>query len=610
MKPYRSILALSLSLALGFTTNVTAAAPLAAEPAQEQQSSSAKANALFETIFMENVMASPESQSYLGIKQDQDKWNEIGEQADAQALARTQRHLQLLRQIDPDKLDPQTRLSYQLLEKKLQEAIDDHRWRHHTYPVNQMFGLQSGTPAFLINQHQISNVTDAEAYISRVRAVERRFDQLITLMSAQERRGIMPPKFVFAHTINDSQNIIQGAPFESGQDSALLADFKAKLASAQLEDKEQQRLLAELESALSQPFLRGYRKLIAYLQSAQQHADEHDGVWKLPDGEAYYAMKLKRTTTTELSAKQIHQLGLDEVARIHNEMRAIMRQVEFDGELQDFFAFMRTDPQFYFTNDEAGKQAYIQQANATIGAMKDRLDEVFRLQPKADLLVKPVEAFRERSAGKAFYQQPAPDGSRPGTYYANLYDMAQMPSYQLEALAFHEGIPGHHMQIAIAQELESLPKFRRFGRYTAYIEGWGLYSEYLPKELGFYQDPYSDFGRLAMELWRACRLVVDTGLHDRRWTRQQAIDYLASNTPNAQGDVVKAIERYIVMPGQATAYKIGMLKLLELRSIAQERMGEKFELKGFHDAVLANGPLPLDILEQQVAQWGSERIQL
>ena len=235
--------------------------------------------------------------------------------------------------------------------------------------------------------------------------------------------------------------------------------------------------------------------------------------------------------------------------------------------------------------------------------MKGHLDDLFIVKPNADLVVKKVEAFREKSAGKAFYNRPSPDGTRSGRYYANLYDMNNMPKYQMEALAFHEGIPGHHMQISLGMELDNIPKFRQYGHYTAYSEGWGLYSEFLPKEIGFYQDPYSDFGRLAMELWRACRLVVDTGIHQMKWTREQGIDYLLQNTPNPKGDAIKAIERYIVMPSQATAYKIGMIKILSLRKLAKEQLGNKFSLREFHHALLKNGPVPLDVLEQQVNQY-------
>ena len=280
-----------------------------------------------------------------------------------------------------------------------------------------------------------------------------------------------------------------------------------------------------------------------------------------------------------------------------------MKQVGFDGSLQEFFQHLQTEPRFTYEDSDAGRDAYLKEATRLIDVMKGELDAVFLTKPKADLEVRRVEAFREKAAGKAFYNRPAPDGSRPGYYYANLYKITDMPKYQMEALAYHEGIPGHHMQIAMAQELEGIPKFRKFGGYTAYTEGWGLYSEFLPKEMGFYEDPYSDFGRLAMEIWRAARLVVDTGLHDKKWTRQQAIDYLTTNTPNPLNDCVKAIERYIVMPGQATAYKIGMIKIQDLRADAKKRLGDKFDIREYHAVVLDSGPVPLNILEERVNDW-------
>jgi len=339
------------------------------------------------------------------------------------------------------------------------------------------------------------------------------------------------------------------------------------------------------------------------MENDKKSATREDGAWKLPDGDAYYKDRLFLMTTTDMTADDIHQLGLAEVARIHDEMRAIMSKTGFQGDLQAFFAFTRSDPQFFKPNTPEGKAEYLEEATQLINTMRDSLPGVFNTFPQAELDVRAVEAFREKSAGKAFYSRPAPDGSRPGIYYANLYDMNQMPVYQMEALAYHEGIPGHHMQLAISQELTGLPKFRKYGGFTAYTEGWGLYSEYLPREMGFYADPMSDYGRLAMELWRAARLVVDTGLHAKQWTREQAIEYLMTQTPNPEGDCIKAIERYIVMPGQATAYKIGMLKILELRANAKSRLGEKFDLRDFHDVILKDGPVPLAILEENVEMW-------
>ena len=567
------------------------------------QSESEKANALFETIFMENIMASPIAQTYMGIKQDYDKWDDIGDEADARELARTKKQLAEANQLDASKLDPQTRLSLTLLTQNLNNDIKDYQWRYHNYPVNQMYGGHSMIASFLINQHQITDVSDAKAYISRLNGVPKRLSQLQQALEIRADKGIIAPKFVFGYVISDSQNIIKGAPFDKGEDSALLADFRKKVNALSISEAEKAQLIADAEKALVSQVEPAYKTLIAYIKTLEAKADTRDGVWKLPDGEAFYNNALARTTTTHMTADEIHQLGLAEVERIHNEMRAIMKKVNFNGTLQEFFTFMRDDPQFYYPNTAEGKAAYLADATKLIDNMRSRLDEVFKVKPKAAMIVKQVEAFREKSAGKAFYEQPAPDGSRPGSYYANLYDMKAMPKYQMEALAYHEGIPGHHMQIAISQELKDIPKFRKFGGYTAYIEGWGLYSESFPKEMGLYADPYSDFGRLAMELWRACRLVVDTGIHAKKWTREQGIAYYVDNTPNAKSDAKKMVERHIVMPSQATAYKVGMIKLLELRHKAEKQLGDKFDIRDFHTLVLANGALPLDVLEEQVDQW-------
>ncbi|NSM23665.1 DUF885 domain-containing protein [Shewanella sp. ZOR0012] len=567
------------------------------------QSESEKANALFETIFMENIMASPIAQTYMGIKQDYDKWDDIGDEADARELARTKKQLAEVNQLDASKLDPQTRLSLTLLTQNLNNDIKDYQWRYHNYPVNQMHGGHSMIASFLINQHQITDVSDAKAYISRLNGVPKRLSQLQQALEVRADKGIITPKFVFGYVISDSQNIIKGAPFDKGEDSALLADFRKKVNALSISETEKAQLIADAEKALVSQVEPAYKTLIAYIKTLEAKADTRDGVWKLPDGEAFYKNALARTTTTHMTADEIHQLGLAEVERIHNEMRAIMKKVNFNGTLQEFFTFMRDDPQFYYPNTAEGKAAYLADATKLIDNMRSRLDEVFKVKPKAAMIVKQVEAFREKSAGKAFYEQPAPDGSRPGRYYANLYDMKAMPKYQMEALAYHEGIPGHHMQIAISQELKDIPKFRKFGGYTAYIEGWGLYSESFPKEMGLYADPYSDFGRLAMELWRACRLVVDTGIHAKQWTREQGIAYYVDNTPNAKSDAKKMVERHIVMPSQATAYKVGMIKLLELRHKAEKQLGDKFDIRDFHTLVLANGALPLDVLEEQVDQW-------
>ena len=588
-------LASLLLLIAGFTE-----APAPPPRADESQ----RANAFFERVYNESIDRDPVMQTYLGIKQDYDQWDDPTEAFAQMELNITQEDLQWLKDsIDYDALNPATQLSYGLFVQKAENEVADFKYRYHTYPVNQMFGFHSQVPSFLINMHQVSSVEDAEAYIARLRKLPTYFDQLITKLRTTEEKGILPPKFVFPRVIGDAKNIITGLPFSSGDSSALFQDIHQKVAKLEVDEATKEDLLEQAETALKDAVQPAYQTLIAFLEEQEQRATNDDGAWKFPDGEAYYANALRRTTTTDLTADEIHQIGLSEVKRIHDEMRGIMKQVGFQGDLQEFFTFMREDPRFYYPNTDAGKQDYMDSATAIIDNMRTRLDELFIVKPKANMLVKRVEVFREESAGKAFYSQPAPDGSRPGIYYANLHDTKNMPKYEMEALAYHEGIPGHHMQIAIAQELEDVPKFRKFGGYTAYIEGWGLYCEKIPKEMGLYQDPYSDFGRLAMELWRACRLVVDTGIHDKRWTREEGIAYYQTNTSASERECVRMVERHIVMPGQATAYKIGMMKILDLRAKAKQQLGEQFDIRQFHDVILKQGALPLDVLEEQVDQW-------
>lgn len=571
------------------------------------QNENDKANTYFEKAFMDSVALSPMGLTQLGIKQDYDKWDQLTDAQSEKELALAKQQLDGLSSIDVSKLDAQTSLSYQLFKQQLQDKIADDKWRLYNYPINQMYGWHAMVPSLLINQHGIDNESDAKAYISRLNGISQLFDQLKVQLDAREKLGIMPPKFVYPHAIGASKNIIQGAPFTEGKDSTLLEDFRNKVNALTIDQQAKEMLIKEAQIALTSSVKPAYEGLISYLEAQEKRAGTDDGVWRFKDGEAFYNNALARTTTTHMTANDIHQLGLDEVARIHGEMQAIMQKTGFKGDLKAFFSYMREDAKFYFPDTAEGKAAYLAQATGVINTMKSRLDELFHIKPKADLIVKAVEPFREKSAGKAFYEAPSMDGKRPGTYYANLHNMKDMPNYMLEALAYHEGIPGHHMQIAIAQELENIPKFRKFGGYTAYIEGWGLYTELLPKEMGLYQDPYSDFGRLAMELWRACRLVVDTGIHAKKWTRDQAIQYLVDNTPNAPTEAVNAIERYIVMPSQATAYKIGMIKLVQLRDKAKTALGDKFDIRDYHDVVLKNGAVPLDVLEQLVDQYIADK---
>ncbi|MEO9805655.1 MAG: DUF885 domain-containing protein [Reichenbachiella sp.] len=573
--------------------------------AEEMAAESKKTNDFFEKSFNEGLDRSPEFQTQLGIKTNQDKWDNYSDENAKTELEITKQELQWIKDsINYNALDENTKVSYDLFVASAEKEINNFKYRHYNYPVNQMFGMHSGKPAFLINMHQITNRVDAEAYISRLNKLKPVFDQLIVNLKTREEKGIVPPKFVFPRVISDSKNLLKGAPFTGGEPSTLLADFSGKLSRLDnLDQNEKEELLSQANEALIGSVKPAYQGLIFFLSEQEKRATTDDGAWKFPDGVAFFSQALKNTTTTDLTSDEIHEIGLKEVARIHDEMREIMKKVGFEAELQDFFEFLKTDDQFYYPNTDNGKIAYMDSATSIINNMKNRLGELFLTKPKADMVVKRVEAFREQSAGKAFYQRPAPDGTRPGTYYANLADSKNMPKFEMEALAYHEGIPGHHMQLSISQELEGLPKFRKYSRYTAYTEGWGLYCEYIPKEMGLYENPYSDYGRLAMELWRACRLVVDTGIHGKKWTREDGIAYYQENTSGSERECVRMVERHIIMPSQATAYKIGMLKILELREGAKTRLGEKFDIREFHDVVLTSGAVPLDLLETMVNDW-------
>lgn len=591
------------SLAVAIFISACQSTPSKAPPSPNEQ-----ANALFEAFFAEWLSRSPNWQTWLGIKDDYDKWDDLSEEQELIRLQAAKNQLAQLRALDESKLSGQTKLSYELMERAIELDIERYQWRLHDYPVNQMFGWHTTVASVLINQHTVTNVEDAQDYIARINNVSTLFEQLIAALALSAENGIIPPKFVFPKVIEDSQNIIKGIPFDDGEPSPIFADFKKKVEKLELEAGKKQQLVQHAKQALLNQLKPAYEDLIAYLKELETQANDYAGVWKFPNGEAFYNYALKRTTTTDLSAEEIHQLGLDEVERIHNEMRALMGRVGFEGSLKDFFDYLKDDPQFYYPNNDEGRQAYLERSQEVIDEFTQHLDEAFITKPKSPLVVKRVEAFREKSAGKAFYQSPPPDGSRPGIYYANLYNMKEMPKYQLEALVYHEGLPGHHLQLSIASELSNLPRFRKHGGYTAYTEGWGLYSELLPKEMGFYQDPYSDFGRLSMELWRACRLVTDTGLHAKKWTREQAIQYLVDNTPNVERDARRAIERYIVMPSQATAYKIGMMKIVEQRERAKRELGDKFSLREYHELVLSNGAVPLNTLEALVSEWINSKI--
>ncbi|HHL43295.1 MAG TPA: DUF885 domain-containing protein, partial [Hellea balneolensis] len=501
------------------------------------------------------------------------------------------------------RLDKQGQISYRLYEYDGNIAKALHPYAYDDYVFNLMEGAHSDFPTFMVNFHKVKTPKDARNYIARLNAAKTYLGQNRERAQAQFEKGVFLPKFTYDRMINAAQNVITGAPFDTGKDSPLYADIKAKIDALDIDDDTKSALLEDARQAVLNSIGPAYRDIITMFETHKKTATDEDGAWKLPNGDAYYQSRLKYYTTTNLTAEQIHQIGLKEVARIQAEMHKIMDQVGFKGSLQDFYAFLRTDPQFTYPNTDEGRAQYMQEATQIIADMRARLNDLFITKPKADIIVKRVEPFREATAFGAFYDQPSLDGSRPGTYFINLRNMKDQPIYLMQALAYHEGIPGHHMQIAIAQELTGIPEFRKQGGYTSYVEGWALYAESVPAELGLYTDPYKDFGRLSMEIFRAARLVVDTGIHSQKWTREQAVQYMLKNIANPEGDIRAEIDRYIVWPGQATAYKIGMLKIIELRENAKKKLGDKFDIREFHDIVLTSGPVPLAILEEMVDEW-------
>ncbi len=565
---------------------------------------SEKANKFFDQWQEEYISRYPEWQASLGYKTNQDQWDNDSESQMQLELDLAKEALKWLEDsVKYSALDLATKISYDLFVGARKMYIEDYPYRYYTYPITQRRGVHTSAPNLLINFHKIESNQDAKDYIARLRGMDELFERVMVNMDSSEANGVMLPKFVYPMIVESCENLIAGISPSSCDDNTIYKDFKEKLEALDIDESQKSLLLSDAGDALNRVMKPAYESLISKVQSQEKMTTTDDGVWKFPNGDKYFARRLFKMTTTQLTSDEIHEIGLSEVNRIHGEMKDIMKQVGFNGSLSEFFEFMRTDPQFYYPNTDEGKLAYMDSATAIIDNVKSRLDELFITKPKTDMIVKRVEAYREESASKAFYYRPAADGSRPGIYYANLKNTRNMPKFEMEALAYHEGIPGHHMQLALNLELTGIPEFRKHLRFTAFTEGWGLYSEFLPKEIGLYKNPYSDYGRLAMELWRACRLVVDTGIHSKKWTRDEGIEYYLTNTSGSERECRRMVDRHIVNPGQATAYKIGMMKILELRQSAKDQLGDQFDIREFHEMVITNGIIPLDLLERLVDEW-------
>ncbi|PCI80605.1 MAG: DUF885 domain-containing protein [SAR86 cluster bacterium] len=558
--------------------------------------------------YAEEVDFSPLLKTRQGDKSAHGELDDVSEVAlDARLEWRRTSVAEMRSSFDRDQLDKQGQLSWDLWQYALIDAERSEPFRRHRYIFGRN-GSQSSLANSLINYQEVGDASDMRDYISRLNQSQRYLLQYLDRAKLAAADGIRAPHFDYQQAISEARRVTSGAPFDEQSDSALWADITAKIdnliESEQINPSQAESFQEESRSALLTRFKPALDEIVNWLVADLENvSDVAKGAWSLPNGEAYYNSRLASMTTLPLTANEIHDIGISEVARIQAEMEQIKRQVGFEGTLQDFFTYMREDDQFYFPSNDEGRTNYLNLADDLLADMYERLPDYFGILPKAGLQVRRVEAFRETPGGAAHYARGTKDGSRPGTFYAHLIDMRAASIFRLENLAYHEGVPGHHMQISIQQELENIPRFRTAKGYTAFSEGWGLYAEYLGKEMGFYNDPYAEFGRLSGEIWRAVRLVVDTGIHAKQWTQEQATDYALQNSARPEPSVRSEIRRYFNNPGQATAYKIGMLKIQEVRAKAENELGAEFDIRDFHDTVLGSGQLPMAVLEAEVDSW-------
>ncbi|EMN91669.1 PF05960 family protein [Leptospira weilii str. UI 13098] len=559
----------------------------------------------YEKIFWESVLNDPEYLTSLGILNNfgigsyQKELTDISVERQKQDMEKAKKNLEILLSYGKEDLSGQELISFEILEWSFGLKISGEKFLFHDYPANQLFGVQSQLPTFLATQHPIKSSQDVENYIARLEVVPKKIDQLIEGILYRDRKGILPPDFILDRLISEVEGFIK----VPAKENILYTAFGEKIEkinsiSSDLKDQS----LARVQQSIKSGVYPSYSKLLNLFLEQRKRADSKAGVWKLPDGDAYYSHELKKHTTTELNPEQIHNIGLSEVSRIQNEMKTILKNLGKNQSIPNAMSELRKDSRFLFPDNEKGKLQALEEYKKILKDSEEKSKSLFFKMPESKVEVDRIPVFKEKTAPGAYYDEPALDGSRPGIFYANLRDTKEIPKFGMKTLTYHETIPGHHLQIAIMQELKGLPRFRNTTTFTAYVEGWALYAERLAKDYDFFQDPYSDLGRLQAELFRAVRLVVDTGLHYKRWTRERAISYMTQNTGMAPKDVTAEIERYIVYPGQACSYKIGMLKILELREKVKIHKKKTFDIREFHSAVLDSGSLPLIILERLVEE--------
>jgi uncharacterized protein (DUF885 family) len=563
--------------------------------------------AFLESVYRKNLAASPQLATEFGSTAGDDRWDDTSEPALAAGARRVRREMQEAKtRFDYSKLDAANQLQYRVFLDEHQLLLDRYRWRDQFYALNQIVGLHIDIPGTLTGNQQVRTEADAHAYIRRIRAVRPAFRQLIGHMQTQAAKGIYIPKTVYPLLIEGAQNVIAGAPHDAGADSPIFADFKRRMAQLDIPSDRKAALIGEARLALTQDLQPAYEDLIRLLKTQERLTPITGGVWQLPDGDAFYAFLIRQFTTTDMTPAQIHDMGLAEVARAQGEIAALMAKLGFKGTVREFMAQTKADPRNYVSDDAAGRADYLARARAIVAAMQARITDAFEAPAPLPLRVVRTEAYKEASSPVGYYEPGPADGSRPGTVYLNLSNMHVLPLYELDDLLYHEGIPGHHMQISTILVDRSIPQMRKVNEWwqdSAFVEGWGLYAERLAKDLGFYQDPLTEFGLLSGELWRASRLVVDSGLHYKHWTREQAIQYLNENTPSPEETNIHAVDRYLAVPGQATSFMVGMRKFVAERERARQALGPQFDLREYHKLALSSGYIPLWALDQKVTTW-------
>lgn len=562
----------------------------------------------FERVFVEYALKDPELLSNLRILPGwldfySDKLTDRSLAREAAMSRKLHADLATLRRYDRGRLDEQTRMSYDILEFFLANQVEGEPYRHHNYPLNQLFGVQNGIPTFLATQHPVDNRRDADNYLARLAAIPTVFDQVMEGLRLREDKGILPPRFVVEKVLVEMNGFVGAAPEENILYTSF-AEKLAKLPAGTLDEAARERLLGEARRLIAERVYPAYQMFIGYYDGLLPRARGNNGVWELPDGAGFYAWSVRSHTTTEMTPDQVHALGLSEVARIEAEMDAILRGEGLEeGSIGERVQRIATREDQRYPDSDAGRQQIIDDFQAIIDEADAKLTAYFDVRPGIGVKVERVPEFREKTAPGAYYNVPAFDGSRPGIFYINLRSTDEIARFGMRTLAYHEAIPGHHFQLAIQQELTGVPTFRRILPFTAYAEGWALYAERVASEAGFHPTPLDELGRLQAEMFRAVRLVVDSGMHHKRWTREQAIDYMLEKTGMPEGDVVAEIERYLVWPGQALAYKVGMNHILALREQARAALGSGFDIRRFHNVVLTGGSMPLTLLSRRVEAW-------